>query len=207
PAGRPLPGYRILLLDTHGNPVPVGVPGEIHVAGGGVARGYLNRPELTTERFPHNSDGERMYRSGDVARWLPNGTLEHLGRADDQVKIRGFRIELGEIETALVQHPNIHETVVTTHQGTDDHRRLIAYIVSDTALSTAELRTHLAESLPDYMVPAVFIPLDRLPLTPSGKVDRRSLPTPQLQAESLGSTYVAPRNAHEETLAAIWADV
>ncbi len=210
PAGRPLPSYRVLLLDEHGVAVPVGVAGEIHVAGGGVARGYLNRPELTQERFPVNpygAPGERMYRSGDVARWLADGTLEYLGRADDQVKIRGFRIELGEIETALVGHEAIRETVVVAHQGVDGHRRLVAYVVSDGGLSTGDLRAHLARSLPDYMVPAVFVPLERLPLTPSGKVDRRSLPAPEVQADQLGTPYVAPRDATEEALAAVWAEV
>ncbi|MGW0366578.1 amino acid adenylation domain-containing protein [Streptomyces sp. NPDC002990] len=210
PAGRPLPSYRVLLLDEHGVPVPVGVAGEIHVAGAGLARGYLHRPELTEERFPVNPygvAGERMYRSGDVARWLPDGTLEHLGRADDQVKIRGFRIELGEIETALVGHEAIRETVVVAHQGIDGHRRLVAYVVFDGDLSTADLRAHLALSLPDYMVPAVFVPLERLPLTPSGKVDRRSLPAPEVRAEQLGTAYAAPRDATEEALAAVWAEV
>ncbi|MET9701341.1 condensation domain-containing protein, partial [Streptomyces sp. NPDC006529] len=210
PAGRPLPSYRVLLLDERGAPVPVGVAGEIHVAGGGLARGYLHRPELTQERFPVNpfgEPGERMYRSGDVARWRADGTLEYLGRADDQVKIRGFRIELGEIETALVGHPLIRETVVTAHQGTDGHKRLVAYVVTDTVVPLAELRAHLAATLPDYMVPAVFVTLDRLPLTPSGKVNRRALPAPEVQAEQLGTQYTAPRDETERILAGIWADV
>ncbi|MER5734014.1 condensation domain-containing protein, partial [Streptomyces sp. NPDC002138] len=210
PAGRPLPSYRVFLLDERGAPVPVGVAGEIHVAGGGLARGYLHRPELTQERFPANpfgAPGERMYRSGDVARWKADGTLEYLGRADDQVKIRGFRIELGEIETALVGHPRIRETVVTAHQGADGHKRLVAYLVSDTVLSTGELRAHLGGSLPDYMVPAVFVTLDRLPLTPSGKVNRRALPAPEVQTEQLGTEYTAPRDETERILADVWADV
>ncbi|MFI9324912.1 amino acid adenylation domain-containing protein [Kitasatospora aureofaciens] len=207
PAGRPLPGYGILLLDPHGNPVPTGIPGEIHVTGGGLARHYLHRPDLTTERFPHHPNGHRMYRSGDIARWLPDGTLEHLGRADHQVKIRGYRIELGEIETALLTHPHIHETLVTTHPTPDGHHRLTAYIVTTTPTTTTQLRTHLATTLPDYMIPALFITLDTLPLTPSGKIDRRALPAPDQHTHHTETTYTAPRNATEHTLTTIWADV
>ncbi|MEV7835687.1 amino acid adenylation domain-containing protein [Streptomyces albidoflavus] len=215
PAGRPLPGYQVRLLDPHGNPVPTGVPGEIYVAGNGLARGYLHRPQLTAERFtanPHHdigtSAGTRMYRSGDLARWLPDGTLEHLGRADDQVKIRGYRIELGEIETALTTHPHIHETLVTTHQDHDGHRRLLAYLVTDTPLTPAQLRTHLTTTLPDHMIPALYIPLDRLPLTPSGKVDRRALPQPDTQTEPTNTTeHTPPRTPTEHLLATTWATV
>ncbi|WOX15494.1 non-ribosomal peptide synthetase [Streptomyces sp. N50] len=210
PAGRPLPSYRVFLLDGAGTPVPVGVPGEIHVAGPGLARGYLNRAGLTAERFPLNpfgAPGERMYRSGDVARWRADGTLEYLGRADDQVKIRGFRIELGEIESVLVGHPVLRDAVVVVHQGADGHRRLVAYAVTGDDLPTAELREYLSGSLPDYMVPAVFVRLERLPLTPSGKVDRRSLPEPEVDTTQLGSTYTAPRMETEETLARVWSDV
>ncbi|WP_199896931.1 condensation domain-containing protein, partial [Streptomyces niger] len=137
----------------------------------------------------------------------PDGTLEHLGRADDQVKIRGFRIELGEIETTLLTHPRIHEAIVTAHETPDGHRRLIAYFVTDTTLPATELRTHLSERLPDYMVPALFVALDRLPLTPSGKVDRRALPAPEVHTDQLATGYTAPRNATEETLTAIWSQV
>ncbi|BDH71568.1 hypothetical protein MTP06_50170 [Streptomyces sp. PLM4] len=215
PAGRPLPGYQVRLLDPHGNPVPTGVPGEIYVAGNGLARGYLHRPQLTAERFtanPHHdigtSVGTRMYRSGDLARWLPDGTLEHLGRADDQVKVRGYRIELGEIETALTTHPHIHETLVTTHHDHDGHRRLLAYLVTDTPLTPAQLRTHLAATLPDHMIPALYIPLDRLPLTPSGKVDRRALPQPDTQTEPTNTTeHTPPRTPTEHLLATTWATV
>ncbi|MFE5698927.1 condensation domain-containing protein, partial [Streptomyces erythrochromogenes] len=210
PAGRPLPSYQVFLLDVLGNPVPVGVAGEIHVAGAGLARGYLHRPELTEERFPVNpfgEPGERMYRSGDVARWRADGTLEYLGRADDQVKIRGFRIELGEIETVLVGHPGVREAVVVAHQGADGHRRLVAYAVTADGVATADLRTHLAAVLPDYMVPAVFVPLDDLPLTPSGKVDRRSLPAPEFRPDVSATDYEAPRNATEQLLAEVWSEV
>ncbi|MFI5618577.1 amino acid adenylation domain-containing protein [Streptomyces sp. NPDC051567] len=210
PAGKPLPSYRVLLLDEAGAPVPIGVPGEIHVSGASLARGYLHRPELTAERFPANpygEPGERMYRSGDIARWRDDGTLEHLGRADDQVKIRGFRIELGEIETVLVRHEGVREAVVVAHQQESGHRRLVAYLVSGHDISTPELREHLAGSLPDYMVPAVFVTLDALPLTPSGKVDRRALPEPEVHTDRLDSDYAAPRDATEEILAAVWAEV
>ncbi|MFE3578025.1 amino acid adenylation domain-containing protein [Streptomyces vinaceus] len=210
PAGRPLPSYRVFLLDTLGNPVPIGVAGEIHVAGAGLARGYLHRPELTEERFPANpfgAPGERMYKSGDVARWRADGTLEYLGRADDQVKIRGFRIELGEIETVLVGHPGVGEAVVVAHQGSDGHRRLVAYVVTADQVAIADLRTHLAAALPDYMVPAVFVPLDALPLTPSGKVDRRSLPAPEFRSEESATAYAAPRDTTEQTLTEVWSEV
>ncbi|ORT57421.1 non-ribosomal peptide synthetase [Streptomyces sp. CB03238] len=210
PAGRPLPSYRVLLLDASGTPVPIGVPGEIHVAGAGLARGYLNDLELTADRYPPNpyaAPGERMYRSGDIARWCADGTLEYLGRIDDQVKIRGFRIELGEIETALMRHPDIREAVVVAHQEEDGHRRLVAHVVTDRGLSTPVLREHLSAWLPDHMVPAVFVTLDRLPLSPTGKVDRRALPAPQVAADGVSTDHVAPRTETEKLLAEIWADV
>ncbi|MFE3554062.1 amino acid adenylation domain-containing protein [Streptomyces sp. NPDC059193] len=210
PVGRPLPGYRVLLLDSSGSPVPVGVPGEIHVAGAGVARGYLNRPELTAERFPVNpygAPGERMYRSGDLARWRADGTLEHLGRSDDQVKVRGFRIEPGEIEAALLGHESVREAVVTAREEQGGHRRLVAYLVGGGELSTAELREHLAASLPDYMIPALFVAMGALPLSPSGKVDRRALPAPEAQEGPSGVEFTAPRDGTEEALARIWAEV
>ncbi|MFF2133879.1 amino acid adenylation domain-containing protein, partial [Streptomyces olivochromogenes] len=210
PAGRPLPSYRVLLLDGAGMPVPVGVPGEIHVAGPGLARGYLHRPGLTAERFPLNPfgvPGERMYRSGDLGQWRADGSLEYLGRVDDQVKIRGFRIELGEIESVLIGHPVVRDAVVVVHQDVDGHRRLAAYVVVGGELPTAELREHLSSRLPEYMIPAVFVRLDRLPLTPSGKVDRRSLPEPEVDTTQLAGAYVAPRTGAEEALARVWADV
>lgn len=208
--GRPLPSYRVLLLDESGSPVPIGVAGEIYVAGGGLARSYLNHPGLTAERYPltpFGEPGERMYRSGDLARWRADGTLEYLGRADSQVKIRGFRIELGEIEAALLRHHEVHEALVVAHQDDDGHRRLVAYVVAERELSTTELLGHLSASLPEYMFPAIFVPLDRLPLSPTGKVDRGALPAPEVRVDKIGSAYVAPRNRTENTLAAIWAEV
>ncbi|MGW1198622.1 amino acid adenylation domain-containing protein [Streptomyces sp. NPDC002536] len=210
PIGTPLANTRVYLLDGALRPVPVGVPGELYIAGPHLARGYHGRAGLTAERFvadPFGEPGSRMYRSGDVARWRADGTLEYLGRADDQVKIRGFRIELGEIETALSTHPDVQDAVVVAHQGTDGRRRLVAYLVCGREPSTGELRSHLGGSLPDYMVPAVFVPLEKLPLTPSGKVDRRNLPEPEVQADQLGSEYVAPRTEVEEVLAGVWAEV
>ncbi|MEU7429180.1 amino acid adenylation domain-containing protein, partial [Streptomyces sp. NPDC040750] len=173
PIGRPLPNTRVYVLDRHGNLVPPGVPGEIWIGGDGVARGYHGRAELTAERFVDSPfvPGDRLYRTGDRARLLASGDLEFLGRADDQVKIRGFRIELGEVESALLAHPDVRDAVVLAWQDDAGRRRLVAYVVAegaDAAERTSELRSHLSGSLPDYMVPALYIPLDRLPLTPSG---------------------------------------
>ncbi|WP_052868033.1 non-ribosomal peptide synthetase [Streptomyces niger] len=210
PIGTPLPNTRVRLLDAALQPVPVGVPGELYIAGPHLARGYHGRPGLTAERFvadPYGGPGERMYRSGDVARWRADGTLEYLGRADDQVKVRGFRIELGEIETALGRHPEVRDAVVVVHHDEAGRGRLVAYLVADRDLTTGELRTHLAGSLPDYMVPALYVPLERLPLTPSGKVDRRALPAPDVRAGQQGSDHTPPRDRTEEVLAAVWADV
>ncbi|MBW4636529.1 MAG: amino acid adenylation domain-containing protein, partial [Iphinoe sp. HA4291-MV1] len=212
PIGRPIANTQIYILDSHLQPVPVGVPGELHIAGVGLARGYLNRPELTTEKFilnPFSTDGDsRLYKTGDLARYLPNGNIEYLGRIDNQVKIRGFRIELGEIETVLNQHPQIHSVVVIAHQDTPGAQRLVAYIVpqQNTAPTISDLRQFLCSKLPEYMVPSAFVMLESLPLTPNGKVDRRALPAPELDRELLDK-YVAPRTPIEEMLAAIWAGV
>ncbi|MFE1863751.1 non-ribosomal peptide synthetase, partial [Streptomyces anandii] len=173
PIGRPLPNTRIYVLDAHGSLVPPGVPGEIWIGGAGVARGYHGRAELTAERFVESPfvPGDRLYRTGDRARWLASGDLEFLGRADDQVKIRGFRIELGEVESALLTHPDVRDAVVLAWQDDSGRRRLVAYVVAEGADAGArvpELRSHLSGSLPDYMVPALYVPLQRLPLTPSG---------------------------------------
>ncbi|MFB4300944.1 amino acid adenylation domain-containing protein [Actinomadura sp. NTSP31] len=208
--GRPLADLAIRLLDPHGNPVPVGVPGEIHVAGPGVARGYLNRPGLTAERFvpdPFGPPGSRMYRSGDLARRAPDGGLEFLGRADDQVKVRGYRVEPGEIEAALTAHPAVRQAVVVVRD-----ERLVGYLVpaedAEGGLpDAAALRELLARTLPDYMIPAVYVPLARIPLTPNGKLDKRALPEPGDAAVRARGAYAAPRTPGEAQVAAVWADV
>ena len=184
-SGCRFPDLAVYLLDRYGKLVPIGVPGELYVGGAGVARGYLNRPELTAERFVPDpftgTPGARLYRSGDLARRLPDGDLEYLGRLDHQVKIRGFRIELGEIEAALAQHPAVREVVALVREDRPGDRRLVAYVRTDgrpTALA-AELRAHAKERLPEYMVPAAFVALDALPLTANGKIDRAALPAPE----------------------------
>lgn len=233
-------------------PVPIGVRGEIYIGGEGLARGYLNRPELTAERFVPNpfagkyldlenalpSDTEpslsslRLYKTGDIARYLPDGNIEFLGRSDDQVKIRGFRIECGEIQTALSAHGEVASSLIIPREDEQGHKRLIAYVIpknmdsfkeesvltSSTGESfkrlidtregnsfTEELRTHLTTSLPDYMIPAFFVLVDRFPLTPNGKIDKASLPDPDLSLRE--ETFVAPRTKIEEDLSHIWSEV
>ncbi|WAP59864.1 non-ribosomal peptide synthase/polyketide synthase [Streptomyces sp. S465] len=206
--GRPGRNLRAYVLDGALRPVPPGVPGALHLAGAQVARGYLRRPGLTAAHFvadPYGPPGSRMYRTGDRARWTADGTLEFLGRADEQLKIRGFRIEPGEIEGALLDHPAIEDAVVVAREDTG-HRRLVAYLVTAAAPDPVELRAHLKRTLPDYMVPAAFVTLERMPRTDSGKVDRRALPAPGDRPER-GSPYVAPRTEAETVLARVWAEV
>jgi amino acid adenylation domain-containing protein len=212
PIGRPIPDLRLYVLDRQLQPVPIGVTGELYVGGAGLARGYLNRPALTAERFlpdPFGAPGGRLYRTGDLARRRPDGDLDYLGRADDQVKIRGFRIELGEVESALLRHPAIREVVAVAREDTPGDRRLVAYLVvgGQGTPDAAELRRWLEGTLPEYMIPAAFVPLEALPLTPHGKVDRKALPAPEADRAGLRVEFVAPRNAAEEVLAAIWAEV
>ncbi|HEX6292636.1 MAG TPA: amino acid adenylation domain-containing protein, partial [Herpetosiphonaceae bacterium] len=233
PVGRPLANSQIYLLDASGQPVPIGVAGELHIGGSGLARGYLGRPALTAEKFvPHpfsrpegTRPGGRLYRTGDLARYLPDGTIEFLGRIDHQVKVRGFRIELGEIEAVLAQHPGVREAVVLLRD-----ERLVAYVVTNkeqrnkeqrtengpaddscslcsVLCSPQELRQFLGQRLPDYMVPGAFVVLDALPLTTNGKLDRAALPAPSSERPELPAGFTAPRTPVEELLAAIWADV
>jgi amino acid adenylation domain-containing protein len=207
PIGRPLPNVRTYLLDRDFEPVPQGVPGHLCFGGAQVVRGYLDRPELTAERFipdPFSREpGGRLYATGDQARYLAGGTLRFLGRIDQQVKIRGFRVEPGEVESALARHPGVREAAVVVH-GDGARRRLVGYYVAEAALAGDELRAFLAGELPEYMVPASLVRLEALPLTPSGKLDRQSLPAPQATEET---GYVAPEIPAEEQLAGIWAEV
>ncbi|MEV4319561.1 amino acid adenylation domain-containing protein [Actinocrispum sp. NPDC049592] len=198
PIGRAIDGIRLAVLDQYGKPQPVGAPGELCISGVGVARGYLNRPELQAGKFAADpfTPGERMYRTGDIARWLASGDLEYLGRADDQVKIRGNRVEPGEIRACLLTFPGVREAVVVHTRG-----RLVAYVVAADADVDA-LRLHLADRLPEYMVPALFVPVERIPLTPNGKLDVRALPAAKAAQEN-----TAPRTEVEAALAAVWSEV
>ncbi|NHB90350.1 non-ribosomal peptide synthetase, partial [Photorhabdus tasmaniensis] len=210
PIGRPVANTRVYLLDANGQPVPLGVVGEIYVGGDGVAYGYLNRPELTAERFLVDTFGDnpdaRMYRTGDLARYLPDGNLEFLGRNDQQVKIRGFRIEPGEIEARLAEHPAVREVAVLVW-GEGEDKRLVAYVVepTDEGLMNS-LRAHLSAVLPDYMVPSDFVRLDAFPLTPNGKLDRRALPAPDNEVVSR-QIYAEPQGDTEIALATIWREL
>ncbi|MET0400710.1 MAG: amino acid adenylation domain-containing protein, partial [Longimicrobiaceae bacterium] len=209
--GRPVADTRARVLDGELRPVPPGVAGELYLAGGKLARGYAGRPDLTAERFlpdPSGAPGDRMYRVMDRARWRPDGQLEYLGRMDFQVKVRGFRVEPGEIETALRRHPAVGDAVVVARDDAPGGRGLVAYLTAAPGAAVpaaGELRAHLARGLPEHMIPAAFVALDALPLTPSGKTDRRALPAPP--ASAAAAAYVAPRTPAEEALAAIWAEV
>ncbi|NLG50900.1 MAG: amino acid adenylation domain-containing protein, partial [Chloroflexi bacterium] len=212
PIGRPFANNRLYILDERLQPLPVGVPGESYVGGAGLARGYFHRPDLTAERFvpdPFGEPGARLYRTGDLARFLGDGNIEFLGRADNQVKIRGFRVELGEIEAVLGQHPALADVAVTVAEDRPGNPRLVAYLVAADGQtpSAGELRRFLQERLPDYMVPSAYVPLDALPVTPNGKVDRKALPAPDWSQRDVASAYVAPRTETEARLAQVWAQV
>jgi amino acid adenylation domain-containing protein len=219
PIGQPVANTQVYVLNSSLQPAPIGVPGELYIAGEGLARGYLNRPDLTAERFIPNpfsrKPGMRLYRTGDMVRYLPDGNIEFLGRSDHQVKIRGFRIELGEIETVLEQHPAVRQAVILARDATpgdsssvsESGIRLLAYVISKDAPvpPLAELRSFLKEKLPDYMLPSVFIFLEALPLTPNGKVNRAALPAPDQSRPELEKAFVAPSTPIEIKLVEIWS--
>jgi len=213
PIGRPIANTQIYLLNSHLQPVPLGSSGEVYIGGTGLARGYLNAPELTAEKFVPNLfsaiPGTRLYKTGDLARYLPDGNVDFLGRIDHQVKVRGFRIELGEIETAIAKHPSVRENVVLAREDLPGEKRLVAYIVANqaSALTVSDLRHFLKERLPEYMIPSVLITLENLPLMENGKVNRRALSAPSGIRPETRELLVAPSSPTEELLAAIWREV
>ncbi|MGA9118032.1 MAG: amino acid adenylation domain-containing protein, partial [Bacteroidota bacterium] len=213
PIGRPFPNTQIYIFDPRLEPVPIGITGEVYVGGLGLARGYHRRADLTADKFlPHpysSKGGERIYRTGDLGRFLPDGNIEFLGRMDHQVKIRGFRVELGEIETALTSHPAVKEGVVIVREDTPGDKRIIAYVVTcDTGdVSNADLRKYLLEKVPDYMVPAAVVRLESMPLTPNGKVDRKALPQPEYHDADAGVAFEPPSTPTQEKIASIWKQV
>jgi amino acid adenylation domain-containing protein len=213
--GRPIANTQFHILDRQLQPVPIGVPGELHIGGAGLSRGYLNRPELTAEKFIPNpfspEPGARLYKTGDLARFLPDGQVECLGRIDYQVKVRGFRIELGEIEATLLQYPAVKETVVVVREDNPGEKILVGYFVAEAGADSLqvipELRRFLKERLPDFMVPTIFMAMESIPLTPNGKVDRKALPQPDASRPELAANYAAPRTPIEQQIAEIWTQV
>ena len=212
PIGRPIANTQIYILDSYLQPVPIGVPGELYIGGDGLAQGYLNRPELTAEKFILNpfssAPGGRLYKTGDLARYLPNSNIEVLGRIDHQVKVRGYRIELGAIEAVLGQHPAVERTVAVVQEDIPGDKRLVAYFVhkGEAVPPDSELRSFLEEKLPGYMVPAAFMMLEALPLTPNGKVDRHALPAPDQAASKREGTFTPPRTPLESLIAEVWQE-
>lgn len=213
PIGRPIANTQIVILDGSGEPVPIGVAGELHIGGVNLARGYLHQPDLTAEKFVPNPfselDTDRLYRTGDLARFLPDGNVEFLGRTDNQVKIRGYRIELGEIEAALEEQPEIKQAVVIAREDKPGDKRLVAYLVAagSTVPTTLELRTRLKRQLPDYMAPTAYVFLNQIPISTNGKIDRKALPLPVETQALQADTYIAPRSHLEKMLVGIWAEV
>jgi len=208
PIGRPIANTQIYLLDASGEPVPVSVAGEMYLGGVQVARGYLNRPQLTADRFVEDrfgAPGARLYKTGDLARWLPDGTLEYLGRNDFQVKIRGFRIELGEIEAKLAACVGVREVVVVAREDIEGDKRLVAYLVAEigVTLEAVQLRATLSRELAEYMIPSAFVSMEALPLTANGKLDRKALPSPD-QTSVASRVYAAPMGEVEQTIAEVW---
>lgn len=208
PIGKPIDNIKLYIIDKNKSLCPVGVTGELCIAGDGLARGYLNRAELTAEKFVPNpfEKGKRMYRTGDLARWMPDGNIEYLGRIDHQVKIRGYRIELGEIESLLLELNGVKEAVVITRADKNGNQYLCGYCVCDRELNVKELREHLSEKLPEYMIPSHFVKLDKMPLSANGKVDRKVLPEPD-DSIGLGTEYEAPQNELQQRLVEMWEEV
>ena len=216
PIGRPIDNIKLLVCNSQLRLVPQGVPGELLIGGVGLAHGYLNRPELTAEKFILNpycdrndaKRGERLYKTGDLVRWMVDGNLEYLGRIDQQVKIEGFRIEPGEIENTLSTHESVKDAVVVVRESAERDKHLVAYVVveqGEVSSLVEGLRQYLHQRLPEYMVPSAFVVMDKLPLTPNGKVDRRALPEPDLSKQQ--SIFVAPRDEIEEGIAVIMANL
>jgi amino acid adenylation domain-containing protein/non-ribosomal peptide synthase protein (TIGR01720 family) len=207
--GKPIDNARVYVLDGRGRVVPVGVRGEICVAGEGVAHGYNNRADLTAEKFRPNQfeQGGRLYRTGDVGRWLPDGNLQCFGRTDDQVKIRGFRVELGEIEAVLAEHAEVRQAVVIAREDRPGEKRIVAYVVGSAALTAAALREFVAARLPSFMWPAFFVLLEKLPLSPNGKIDKKALLAPEMFQEEGSDSYAAPTSVYQEEMLAIWREV
>ncbi|CAM1366000.1 AMP-binding protein [Tenacibaculum xiamenense] len=209
PIGKPVANMDVYVVDSFDNLCPIGVVGELWTAGIGVGRGYLNREELTKEKFienPFKPEGGRLYKTGDLGRWLPNGTIEFVGRSDDQVKIRGYRIELGEIENALSVISGVQSSCVLAKKGPNGINRLVGYVVMDTEFDKETILDDLLNSLPEYMVPALWVELDEMPLTPNGKIDKKVLPEPDTSMLST-QEYVAPRTQTEEQLVEIWQNL
>ncbi|MCW1941622.1 AMP-binding protein [Bacillus anthracis] len=206
--GKPIPTLQAYILDEYQRIQPIGILGELYVAGDGLARGYLNRPELTEEKFVENPfiPGERMYRTGDLAKWLPDGNIEYIGRIDHQVKIRGYRIEIGEVELQLLKVPSVNEAIVIVREDEVGQKHLCAYFVAEKQLTVSNLRDVLAQELPAYMIPSYFVQLAQMPLTSNGKINRKALPEPE-QNLQIGTEYVAPQTPVEEILVSIWQTV